>query len=309
MPESKFTEQEMVVARSTDLAELFESEGYTVMRRGNWQTLKEAQHIVIKGNNRYYDNYKKEWGDAITFLENYKNLPFAEAVETLLKQNGYEWNEPPKEKVITASPKEKEPAEFVLPKANENNKRVFSYLRKRGISYQVIQNLVDAGLLYEDKQYHNCVFVGKDAVDTPVFAYKRGTVDKDGVGFKGDVECSDKTVAFRLPSDPEKDIVNVYESPIDLASHMTLRRDITSNAVALCCLHDGALETYLKENPQIKKIVLCLDADKWGREAAARMKEKYEAQGFTVYDPIPPKGKDWNEYLLHRKNKEHQKEK
>ena len=90
---------------------------------------------------------------------------------------------------------------------------------------------------------------------------------------------------------------------------MTLRRDITSNAVALCCLHDGALETYLKENPQIKKIVLCLDADKWGHEAAARMKEKYEAQGFTVYDPIPPKGKDWNEYLLHRKNKEHQKEK
>lgn len=37
-----------------------------------------------------------------------------------------------------------------------------------------------------------------------------------------------------------------------MASYMTLHRELTSNAVALCCLHDGALETYLKENPQIK---------------------------------------------------------
>ena len=73
-------------------------------------------------------------------------------------------------------------------------------------------------------------------------------------------------IAFRLPCDPKKTSVHVFEAPIDMASYMTLHRELTSNAVALCCLHDGALEIYLKENPQIKTIVFCLDADQWGRK-------------------------------------------
>lgn len=163
--------------------------------------------------------------------------------------------------------------------------------------------MVNAGLLYEDKQYHNCVFVGRDAAGEAVFAHKRGTHDKDGVGFKGDVEGSNKDIAFRLPCDPKKTSVHVFEAPIDMASYMTLHRELTSNAVALCCLHDGALETYLKENPQIKTIVFCLDADQWGRKYIAEAIPRYKARGYTVYNPIPPQGKDWNEYLCLKKQK------
>jgi len=70
--------------------------------------------------------------------------------------------------------------------------------------------------------------------------------------------------------------------------------------VALCCLHDGALETYLKENPHLKRSILCLDADKRGREAAEKITAKYQELGYIVADRLSPHGKDWNEALCHR---------
>lgn len=48
------------------------------------------------------------------------------------------------------------------------------------------------------------------------------------------------------------------------------------------CLYEGPLDTYLKENPHLRRIVLCLDADGPGREAAERMNEKYTAEGYSV---------------------------
>ncbi len=75
----------------------------------------------------------------------------------------------------------------------------------------MIRGFIDAGLLYEDAEHHNCVFVGRDGGGKPRFANKRGTYDRDGPGFKGDVPGSDKTVAFRLPCDPALDWVAVFE--------------------------------------------------------------------------------------------------
>lgn len=307
MSDNKFTDQELDICRNTDVAALAESLGYTVTHHHKWQTLKEAQHIVIKQNTRYYDNYKKEWGDAVTFVQEHKNLSFPETVEFLLAFNGQMREQPIQQAPQKAPVKKKEPVEFVLPEPNSDFKKVFSYLRKRGVSYQVIKNFVDAGLLYEDKEHHNCVFVGKDADGKAVFAFKRGTYDKDGVDFKGDVDGSNKDIAFRLPCDPELDMVRVYESPIDLMSDMTMRRFITRNSVALCCLGDNALASYLKENPHIKRIDLCLDNDQWGRQAAERMKEKYEKSGYEVRDFTPPKGKDWNEYLQIKNEKKRER--
>ena len=287
MNDNRFTDREMEVVKGTDMAALAESLGYTVTRRKNWGILKEAQHIVIKNNNRYYDNYKREWGDAVTFVQEHHNMSFPEAVNFLLEFNNQVRDQPIHHTPQKADPTKKEPVKFKLPEANEDNKRVFSYLRKRGVAYQVIKGFVDAGLLYEDKEHHNCVFVGKEADGKAVFGYKRGTYEKDGVGFKGDVDDSNKDIAFRLPCDPERNMVRVYESPIDLMSDMTLRRFITGNCVALCCLGDNALETYLKEHPHINRIDLCLDNDKWGRQAAEHMKEKYTEQGYEVRDFTP----------------------
>ena len=103
-----------------------------------------------------------------------------------------------------------------------------------------------------------------------MFASKRGTYDLNGPGFKGDAVGSDKSVAFRLPCDPALDWVAVFEAPIDLMSFCTLHRQVRSNAVALCGLYQGPLDTYLQENPHLKRIVLCLDADGPGQARRPR---------------------------------------
>ena len=233
MSDSRYTYEEMEIARFTDLPNLAEAFGYEVQARGRWHFLKDAQHIVIKNRTRYFDNYKQEWGDAITFLEDYADMSFREAMDFLLNYNGYARDAPAQKPEIRLPKKEEQqPVPFALPEPNEDNRRVFSYLRKRGIAYQVIENMVNAGLLYEDKQYHNCVFVGRDAAGEAVFAHKRGTHDKDGVGFKGDVEGSNKDIAFRLPCDPKKTSVHVFEAPVDMLSYVHLCLAMSAQAIA-----------------------------------------------------------------------------
>ena len=123
--------------------------------------------------------------------------------------------------------------------------------------------------------------------------------DLDGPGFKGDAPGSDKNTGFSLPHDPRSDLVLVFEAPIDLMSYLTLHRD-TTNAVALCGLYDGALQTYLQAHPEIRRIALCLDADEPGQKAAQQLQEKYQLQGYAVTVEKPRCGKDWNEYLQKR---------
>ena len=78
----------------------------------------------------------------------------------------------------------------------------------------MIRGFIQAGLLYEDAEHHNCVFVGRNRSGTSVFASKRGTYDRSGPGFKGDVTGSDKNTAFRLPCRPELNAVLVFEAPL-----------------------------------------------------------------------------------------------
>ena len=72
----------------------------------------------------------------------------------------------------------------------QNDRRVFAYLRKRGIAAQVIRQFMNSGSLYEDAVYRNCVFVGRDYTGQARYAGLRGTYDRDGKGFRGDVSGS-----------------------------------------------------------------------------------------------------------------------
>ena len=290
--ERLFSDAELQTAKDTDLLELLSSLGYTVKRIGSYYTAQEMDSLRIKDRRTWFRYSEKQGGDAIDFVERFCGKSFPEAVNFLLNYHGgarYP-RAPP-----AVPPKEKKP--FSLPPPNADNRRVTAYLRKRGIADQVIQNFIKAGLLYEDAKYHNCVFVGKNGSEKPVFAAKRGTYDRDGASFRGDQSGSNKEIAFRLPCDPKSLRVFVFEAPIDLMSYCTLHRRVKSGAVALCGLYDGPLDTYLRENPHIRQTDLCLDADGPGKEAAEQMKEKYSAKGYSVTVHTPPRGKDWNEYL------------
>ena len=188
-----------------------------------------------------------------------------------------------------------------MPPRNADDRRVFAYLRKRGIAAQVIRQFMNSGSLYEDAVHHNCVFVGRDHTGQARYAGLRGTYDRDGKGFRGDVSGSDKNIGFAIPCDPVSDQVRVFEAPIDLMSYCTLYRSCC-NAVALCGLYDGALRTYLRNNPQIKRIVLCLDMDTPGQETAEQLRKKYAEMGYEISQEKPHIGKDWNEYLQKEKH-------
>ena len=295
---NRFTDIEMQIARETDLPELLTHLGYQVKRIGRYHTTAEMDSLRIKDRRTWVRYSQNIGGDAITFLQQFCGKSFPEAVEYLLAFHGRARDSP----VQAAYPAKQNELQksFVLPPRNADNRRVFAYLRKRGIAPQVIRQFMNSGLLYEDAGHHNCVFVGKDHTGQAKYAGLRGTYDRDGKGFRGDVTGSDKNTSFALPYDHSSNQVFVFEAPIDLMSYLTLHRE-TINVIALCGVYDGALETYLKAHPAIKRITLCLDADTPGRAAAQRLKDKYTDWGYTVTIEEPASGKDWNEYLQKRK--------
>ena len=294
----RFTDAEMQIDKETDLPELLTHLGYQVRRIGRYHTTAEMDSLRIKDRRKWFRYSQNTGGDAITFLQQFCGKSFSEAVEYLLAFHGKARDAPaPEPKPISQK------QALSLPPRNTDDKRVFAYLRKRGIAPQVIRQFLNSGLLYEDAEHHNCVFVGKNSAGQAKYAGLRGTYDRDGKGFRGDVTGSDKNVGFAIPHDPTSDQVRVFEAPIDLMSYLTLHRE-PINAIALCGLYDGALETYLKDHPSIKRITLCLDADAPGWAAAQQLKDKYSASGYAVTVEEPRSGKDWNEYLQKRNTPE-----
>ena len=270
---------------------------------GSYYTTREMDSLRIKNRRTWHRYSEGTGGDAIDFLQHFEGKSFPEAVEFLLAWNRRSRDSP--DRLPPTQRKERpapapEPVSFVLPPANEDQRRVTAYLKKRGIAPLVIRGFVEAGLLYEEAGHHNCVFVGRNRENTPVFAAQRGTYDKDGASFRGGVPGSDKDIGFYLPADSGTDRVHVFEAPIDLMSFCTLHREARSNAIALCGLYEGGLDRYLKDHPHLNHVVLCLDNDGPGQEATERLRAEYKGRGLKVSTRTPGKGKDWNDYLQTR---------
>lgn len=297
----RFTDTEMQIAKETDLPELLTHLGYQVRRIGRYHTTAEMDSLRIKDRRKWFRYSQNTGGDAITFLQQFCGKSFSEAVEYLLAFHGRARDSPAKAASSVKRDEVQKP--FTLPPRNTDDRRVFAYLHKRGIAPQVIRQFLNSGLLYEDAEHHNCVFVGKNNAGQAKYAALRGTYDREGKGFRGDVTGSDKRVGFALPYDRSSDQVLVFEAPIDLMSYLTLHRN-TPNALALCGLYDGALQTYLQAHPEIRRIALCLDADEPGQKAVRQLQDKYAAMGYAVTVEEPRSGKDWNEYLQKRKTPE-----
>ena len=197
---NRFTDTEMQIARETDLPELLSHLGYQVKRVGRFHTTAEMDSLRIKDRRTWFRYSQGIGGDAITFLQQFCDKTFPEAVEYLLTFQGKARDAPVKTKPVTKQ--DEPPKEFALPPRNVDDRRVFAYLRKRGIAAQVIRQFMNSGSLYEDAVHHNCVFVGRDHTGQAGYAGLRGTYDRDGKGFRGDVSGSDKDIGFAIPCDP-----------------------------------------------------------------------------------------------------------
>ena len=270
---------------------------------GNVYCTREHDSLKISNGKWYWWSRGIGGVSALDYLIKVKDYGFVEAVEALTGVST-EWIPPPK------TPKKDEPKVLLLPPKNKDCNRVMQYLFGRGIDYQLIQDCIADGTVYESADYHNAVFIGRDKSGTPRYAALRSTL---GSSFKQDASGSDKRYSFRLLTKEPKDTVHLFEAAIDLLSYAThlkcegkdYRKE---NLLSLSGVYQPkkelseskvpiALSTYLKENPQIKTVVLHLDNDKTGRLCTAALKELLQNEYEIVDDP-PLVGKDFNDFLL-----------
>ena len=117
---------------------------------------------------------------ALDYLTKVRGLDFTEAVGRIL-------NEAPVSPPAQLTP-QPAPKPFELPKKNSDNRRVFAYLRSRGIDSEIINHCIKHGQLYEETEHHNAVFVGFSG-DKPLCAAMRSTLS--GSTFLRDVDGGD----------------------------------------------------------------------------------------------------------------------
>ena len=187
-----------------------------------------------------------------------------------------------------------------------HREQVEKYLYSRGIHPVIIRYCLDNRLLFESADFHNAVFVGHDKDGKARYGALRSTVSS----YKGELTGSDKRFSFFLEGKPNAEHIHVFESAIDALSYLTLlklrgQEWRAANALSLSGIYqprkDGsirfpaALEQYLKDNPGVERIVLCLDNDRPGRAASAAI-QKCLPQ-YEVIDNPPRRGKDYNDQL------------
>ncbi len=301
---------------SIDLKQFLIDEGYSLLKQGtNEYKVREIKGgcFVNSEKNIWHSFSDNTGGGIIQFLEHYVGMDFKMALD-YLKQEKYINSEDKiiKDKIFKKTEvTEKEEVAFILPEKDTTMKNVFAYLIKsRGIDERVVKYFAKEGLLYQSIR-HNAVFVGKDKEGNARYAMQKGTNTR--FPFAGEVRGSKKEFSFCKAGRTDK--LYVFESPIDLMSYQTLlirhgyKDRLEAHYLSLGGVSDKALSRYLKENTEIKKVVLCLDNDRAGNENSVKIYYKYRDN----YDITrhQPKLKDFNESLINElgKNKENIAEK
>ena len=290
MPYIHFTEEQKRQANEVDLVGFLRSRGEPLIRSGPEFRMSSNHSVTVSGN-EWYDHATEKGGGPVSFLKEFYGMNYQQAVVTLLGQDVGQLCPQ------VDTPREKVKKEFNLPPTNDNNRRAFAYLLKhRHLNRDVLTAFVRLGLVYEDKGYHNAVFVGKDRDGTAHHAHKRST-NSQGKSFRMTVEGSDFRYAFNWPGNSGH--LLVFEAPIDMLSFISMHHDSNwakHSYVALCGTSSQPLLGMLERYPNIETVHLALDNDQAGQLATRRLAKVVREKGLTV-DALVPILKDWNEDL------------
>ena len=281
------TKNDIENANMIDIASYLKTQGISTKRVGSayeWES--PTGKVSIKGN-QWYSQYEMVGGYPINFVMKYFNFEFKDAVSSLLG-NSYTL------KLDTYEAEEKKTKKFVIPQKNDSMGRVFFYLRDvRCIDESIINVFAKAGLLFEDTEFHNAIFVGKDAEGQIKHIHKRSTL-KDST-FKGNAEASDPECSFNWRGKSNR--LFVFEAPIDMLSYISMHKEgwRHHSYVALCSTAGIAALKLLKDNSNINTVYLCLDNDEAGTQGSKRIAEQIHSLGEYDIWRLFPQNKDWNE--------------
>jgi len=283
-----FTEEQKQRANSVDLADFLQRQGEQLTRSGKEWRWKRHDSVTVRGN-QWFRHSIKQGGLAIDFVKEFYGLPFPDAVSLLL---GGEQGTAFKQSDKNPEPERKK---FILPEVNKDMHRVYAYLLKqRHIDRDVLTHFVRENKIYEDREYHNAVFVGFDDNGTARHAHKRGTYS-NAAGYRGNVEGSDPKYSFNHIG--ISDTLYVFEAPIDMFSYISLHKSSWQqhSYVSLDGVAEHAMLHLLSENNHLVNVILCLDHDPAGIEAADRLAEILNEKGYGKVSCLQSAYKDWNE--------------
>ena len=283
-----FTEEQKQRAAAVDLEEFLRCRGEKLLSSGREKRLASDHSVTVRGN-EWYDHAEERGGHAVSFVQRFYGLSYPDAVTLLL--GGELGTAYP-----SAGERTEEPVKpFALPPANKDMRRVFAYLIKhRGIARDAVAHFAKAGLLYEDAEYHNAVFVGTDVEGVSRHAHKR-SANSYGKAFRLNVEGSDPRYSFHYVGTDRS--LYVFEAPIDMLSFITLYPENWQrhSYVACCGTSIQPVLQMLEQVPQLDTVLLCLDNDEAGHQASRRMQNQLEVR-YSV-ERLIPENKDWNDDL------------
>lgn len=284
----RFSDEQIAVANNVNLVDYLRYQGESLTKSGKDMRWNRYSSVTIRGN-QYYRWKTQEGGYPIQFLKEFYGYNFRQAMELLLSfanDTGL---------TVDTHPVEEEKKKFILPERNSSMRRIYGYLlNARFIDKDILNEFVQKRLIYEDKEFHNIVFVGYDEDGVPRHAHKRSTFAD---GFRGNVEGSDPRYTFHYLGQSEN--LYVFEAPIDMLSYISLHKENwqNHNYIALNGLGTQGLEHLLDSNDSLKRIFLCFDHDIAGIEGAERVLDMLYERNMTDATIIQPKNKDFNEDL------------
>ena len=296
----KYIPPEMVKEiKKIDLLTYFKNYEPNELVRDSRTQYSTKTHSSLKISNGYWNYFNGGFGgkNAVDYVEKMLGYKFPESIEYIIKKmNG-------RIPVYIPQAEKRNNATLILPEKNDNTNRIKQYLNSRGIDNEIIQKCIEKHLIYEEKHYHNAVFVGYDEMGNARSAGCRATNESK---FKSDATGSSKQYSFKLESNKKTDKIFIFEGAIDALSYATLFKLYGQNwedktLISLAGVYQPAkiieqskvpvaISNYLEKHPEVTKIYLCLDNDEAGRNATNALKtvmsDKYE-----IIDRPPKKRK------------------
>ena len=303
----RLTEEQLTAAKEIDLLSFLSAQRPGELVRTATYEYRTTTHssLVIRPDYWYWNKGGVGSRSAVDYLVGVERMSFIDAAREVLSTGLA------RELVfIPFKPRERQAAKperpaFLLPRAAQTNDNMTKYLLSRGISFNVINEAIRDGNLYESRYqgFPVCVFVGRDPDDTARFAAIRGI----GTDIKKDVAGSDKAYSFHLQAqNPWSNTLSVFEAPIDALSHQTLGElkgfEQGGHRLSLAGTSHVSLEAFLDRHREIKRVVLHMDGDAAGTTGARRIKRRLAADPRFKHIKVsvnPARGgKDYNEKLM-----------
>ena len=274
-----YTQEQIDRANAVSLEDFLRSQGEELIKSGSEYRWKKHDSLTVC-ENKWFRHSQSKGGFPVDFVMEFYDKSFPEAVALLLNDTGY-------------SPDRNEP-QFRLPARSDSKKAAYRYLsEKRKIAPSLLDVFFKAGDIFEDAAHRNVVFIGRDKDGIPRCAHARGMEDQS----RRDVSGSDKSCGFSYRGIGNQ--LFVFEAPIDLLSFICLYSDkwMQRSYVSLGGVSGKALDCFLSERRDVRKVFLCTDNDEAGNAAAQRLAQSI-ADGIEVIR-FSPAMKDWNEVLCH----------